>query len=229
VEIPDDVFARAQRHQRGAVEALFAQVYPPVVRIARALTGRADVAEGVVRFVMTRAMAVSSKWRDATTAERWFLHHTVLTARRAAAHKAVAKKDLLAAGGADPAWAAFVRAVRQLPQQHRVAVLLIYGEHLNDRYLGVAMDCSADAARTHLEAARAELKGLAPGGFEAAVARLAGAYVGLAPAAGDVAPAAGKWAGRALRPYRFRRIVRRLVIVAVLAVAALAVWKWKAG
>src|SRR3954471_22940058 len=95
VDIPDDVFARAQRLDRRAVDALYAQVYPPVQRIARALAGRDDVADGVVRFVMLRAARVAPRWRDATAAERWSLHHPVLTARRAARHEPDVRRDLL--------------------------------------------------------------------------------------------------------------------------------------
>src|SRR3954463_6496404 len=145
MEIPPPLFARAQKLNRPAVEALFASVYPAVLRIARGLSGRIDVADGVVRFVMLRAPTMLPKWRDATAAERWFLHHTVLTARRAARHEPDPRADLLAANG-DANWLAFVRALRQLPHQQREAILLHCGEHLNDRYLGIAMDCSSDAA-----------------------------------------------------------------------------------
>src|SRR3954449_3061281 len=100
MEISQKVFERAQKLRPAAVQELFAQAYPAVVRIARGLCGREDVAEGVVRFVMVRAVGMTPKWRDETAAERWFLHHTVLTARRAASHHGPdAKSDLLAKDG----------------------------------------------------------------------------------------------------------------------------------
>src|SRR3712207_4835413 len=100
MEISANVFERAKKLKRPALEELFAQVYPAVVRIARGLSGREDVAEGVVRFVMFRAVGMLPRWRDEGVAERWFLHHTVLTARRAADHHAPdAKTDLLAGEG----------------------------------------------------------------------------------------------------------------------------------
>jgi DNA-directed RNA polymerase specialized sigma24 family protein len=226
MEIPPHLFTRAQKLKRPAVEALFASVYPAVLRIARGLSGRIDVADGVVRFVMLRAPTMLPRWRDATAAERWFLHHTLLTARRAAAHEPTAKNDLLAAD-ADPRYAAFVRAIRQLPIQQREAVILHLGERFNPRFLGVAMDCSTEAAQNHLDAATTTLRGIAGNDFAPLADRLATAYARLGPAADDVAPAAGRWAGKALRPHRFRRFVRRVVIAIILALLVLAGWQWR--
>src|SRR5437773_832647 len=87
MQISPQVFGRAKKLRRDALEELFAEVYPAVMRIARGLSGREDVAEGVVRFVMTRSVAMVPRWRDETVAERWFLHHTVLTVRRAAVRR----------------------------------------------------------------------------------------------------------------------------------------------
>src|SRR5438094_6488723 len=112
MQISPQVFGRAKKLQRDGLEELFAEVYPAVVRIARGLSGREDVAEGVVRFVMTRSVAMVPRWRDETVAERWFLHHTVLTVRRAApAYAPTASGDVLV-DAPDPAYVAFVRAVR---------------------------------------------------------------------------------------------------------------------
>ena len=227
MEISPKVFARAQKLNRRAVEALFALVYPPVFRIARGLCGREDVAEGVVRFVMLRAIVMLPNWRDETTAERWFLHHTLLTARRAAAHQPTANTDLLATDG-DPRYVAFVRAIRQLPIQQREAIILHVGEHFNSRFLGIAMDCSTDAAQTHLDAATAALRAIAGGDFGALVDRLSNGYAHLGPPADAIAPAVGRWARRGLRPHRFRRALRFLVAVVVIAVLIYAAWKWRA-
>src|SRR5688572_15823413 len=178
MEIPAALFDQAKKLKRPAVDDLFAMVYPAVVRIAKALAGRDDVADGVVRFVMLRASRMIPTWRDETAAERWFLHHTVLTARRAAAHEPSPKHDLLVAppSPADPptpAYVAFVRAVRQLPVQQREAFLLHAGERFNPRYLGVAMDCSTQAAQAHLDAATAALRTVVgTTGFDPLVARL---------------------------------------------------------
>jgi DNA-directed RNA polymerase specialized sigma24 family protein len=209
MEIAPQVFERAKKLKRPALEELFAQVYPAVVRIARGLTGREDVAEGVVRFMMVRAVGMVPRWRDETSAERWFLHHTVLTARRAAAHHGPdAKTDLLARDG-DARYVAFVRAVRQLPVQQREALILSAGEHFNERYLGVAMDCSTDAAQAHLEAARAATRAVAgEDQFDSLLATMAASYARLGPADDQLRPAVQRWVGKALRPHRRRRLIK---------------------
>jgi DNA-directed RNA polymerase specialized sigma24 family protein len=233
MEIAPHVFARAKQLKRPAVEELFAQVYPAVVRIARGLSGREDVAEGVVRFVMLRAATMVPRWRDETAAERWFLHHTVLTARRAAGHGPDLHTDLLAATGdaqADPPYVAFVRAVRQLPVQQREALVLHAGEHFNPRYLGVAMDCSTDAAQAHLEAARATLRTVTgPDGFEPLLSRLAAVYARLGPPDDATRPAVRTWVKKGLRPARVRRAVRSVVLLVVLAAVAWGAWIWWRG
>jgi DNA-directed RNA polymerase specialized sigma24 family protein len=233
MEIAPELFTRAKKLKRPAVDELFAEVYPPVVRIAKALAGREDVAEGVVRFVMLRASRMIPTWRDETAAERWFLHHTVLTARRAAAHEPVPKNDLLAApvdsaDPPDPAYVAFIRAVRQLPVQQREAFLLHAGEHFNPRYLGIAMDCSTQAAQTHLDAAHGTLRAVAGvADFNALANRLATAYAHLGPTESQVVPTVRKWVTKGLRPQRLRRAIRLTITLAILAALAWVAWRWK--
>lgn len=224
MDISPQVFDRARKLQRGAVEALFATAYPTVMRIARALSGRDDVADGIVHFVMVTAVRVLPGWRDGTGAERWFLHHTILTSRRVTGHEPAAQADLLAAG-ADPVMVAFVRALRRLPQQQREAVLLHFGEHLNARYLGVAMDCSADAAEAHLEAGRGALREVGGAEFEALLARLVTAYARLTPVETEIPQAARRWAAKGLRPRRLRRIALFLAAALLGAAGAWAAWK----
>lgn len=225
MQISAAVFERAKKLRRDALEELFAQVYPAVVRIARGLTGREDVAEGVVRFMMVRAVGMVPRWRDETTAERWFLHHTVLTARRAATHHGPdAKSDLLAKDG-EAAYVAFVRAVRQLPIQQREALILHTGEHMNERFLGVAMDCSTDAAQAHLEAARAAARTIAGEQLDPLLATMAATYARLGPADDQLRPAVQRWVGKALGPRRRRRVIRLVVLAVLVVAAAYVAWK----
>jgi DNA-directed RNA polymerase specialized sigma24 family protein len=224
--VDPDVFSRARKYQRAALEQLFADTYPSALRIARGLCGREDVAEGVVRFVMVRAFTVLPKWRDETAAERWFLHHTVLTARRAEGHAPNQRNDLLAVGG-DARYAAFVRALRALPQQQREAVVLHFGEHLNTRYLGVAMDCSTDAAQAHLDAATKSLRTLAANDFDHLTATLTSVYARHSPAPDAVVPAVRKSVGKGLRPIRLKRAIRWTMILVLLATATYFTLKWR--
>jgi RNA polymerase sigma-70 factor (ECF subfamily) len=226
LDVPEKVLARARKLDRAALEQLFAAVYPVVVRMARGLSGREDVAEGVVRFVMLRAVKMVPRWRDDTAAERWFLHHTLLTARRAAAHQPTVQSDLLATGGGDARFTAFVRAVRQLPQQQREAVILHYGERFNSRYMSVAMDCSTAAAENHLQAGTAALRAVTGAEFEPLVERMAAVYAHLGPSAQDVPPAVGRWVGRGLRPHRLRIVLRLVILVVILATLAVVGWQW---
>ena len=171
---------------------------------------------------MIKAAKVLPGWRDATEAERWFLHHTILTARRAAEHQPAANADLLAKDG-NAAMTAFVRALRNLPQQQKEAILLHFGEHLNSRYLGVAMDCSADAAQTHLDAARAALRQVAGPEIDGLLLRFESAYTRLKPGENEIPLAARRWAAKSLRPRRVRRILWMLVVVLVIVGS---VWAW---
>lgn len=223
MEISPQIFTSAKKLKRAGVQALFAAVYPGVVRLARALTGREDVAEGVVRFVLLRAARVLPGWRDPTEAQRWFMHHTLLTARRASGHEVATGSDQLSTDG-DPAANAFIRAIRLLPQQQKEAVLLHFGEHLNSRHLGVAMDCSADAAEAHLEAARAALKQVAGAEFDGLLARLEEAYARLMPAEVEIPAAAKRWTSKALRPQRFRRVLWMAFAGLLIAAAIWAAW-----
>jgi RNA polymerase sigma-70 factor (ECF subfamily) len=225
MEVPEKVLARARKLDRAALEQLFAAVYPVVVRMARGLSGREDVAEGVVRFVMLRAVKMVPRWRDDTAAERWFLHHTLLTARRAAAHQPTIQSDLLATGG-DARYTAFVRAVRQLPQQQREAVLLHFGERFNSRYMSVAMDCSTTAAETHLEAATAALRTVTGGELGPLLEHMSAVYAQLGPSPDAVPPAVGRWVGRGLRPHRLRVVLRLIILAVILAAVAVVGWQW---
>jgi DNA-directed RNA polymerase specialized sigma24 family protein len=228
MQISPRVFGRARKLRRDGLEELFAEVYPAVVRIARGLSGREDVAEGVVRFVMTRSVVMVPKWRDETVAERWFLHHTVLTVRRAAGYAPTASGDVLV-DSPDPPYVAFVRALRGLPVQQREAIVLHFGEHLNSRYMGVAMDCSTDAAQAHLEAATGTLRAVTAGEFEAMIGRLSNVYVGLGPKASDLMPAVRRWVKRGLRPHRLRRAVLAAIGVIVIVGMLWVAWKWARG
>ena len=236
--VPDDVLDRARRLDPSAAEAVLADAYPSVRRIALALVGRPATAGRVVEEVLDRGLRVLPSWRAGATPENWFYHHTVLTAREAAAaagEQPDPRQDPLvtaadAPAAADPAYVAFVRAVRGLPPQQAEAFLLNHGERLNERLLGVAMDCSARAAENHLRAAHDALSAVAGPDGERHTATLTRAYAALGPAPADVAGAVRPPVRRVVRARRFRRIVRALVTLFVLGLAAAgayAAWHWR--
>jgi DNA-directed RNA polymerase specialized sigma24 family protein len=226
-------FEQAKKLKRAAVERMVAGVYPGVYRTAHGLLGREDAAEGVIRYIVARAVKLLPAWRDEDEARRWFMHHTVLTARRAMRHEASGEADALVRaaanvpGGVDAAYGAFVRAVRSLPQQQKEAVILHLGEHLNERYLAVAMDCSTQAAETHLSAGTKTLASMAGEQFGALCQRLSAAYSLLAPPENAVAPIVRTMVGKALWPRRVRKMVAWGVVLLVLAGAAWAGWRWR--
>jgi DNA-directed RNA polymerase specialized sigma24 family protein len=222
-----DTLERARNFEQSAVEELFQMHYPQVVRMAHGLSGRADVAAGVVRFVMKRGLHILPRWRDEGEPQRWFSHHTVLTSRRAYKHAPDLKKDLLVsmAQTRDADYAAFVRSLRSLPMQQREAFVLHHGERMNERYLAVAMDCSVEAAKNHLHAAQDALRALAGPAYDAYVEELRRTYAGMTPAQEIVLPNVRRQVRRYIWPRRVARLIKIGIILLTLAAAAWAAWQ----
>lgn len=215
----DDLLRQAQSGDRDAAEMLLASMYPAIYRMAAGLSGREDVGRGIVRFVMTRAARQMARWRDADEAQRWFYHHTVLTWRRASQHRPDARSDVLNAGAADPSYTAFLMALRGLPQQQLEAFVLNRGEHLNVRYLAVAMDCSTHAAELHLSVATERLEAMAGPDFEAMTQRMGRAYESLSPEEEFFRPGLRAIVRAPRWPVVLRQVVVGVVIAGILAAA----------
>jgi DNA-directed RNA polymerase specialized sigma24 family protein len=219
--LTDDVLVRAQKFDRRAMEQLVADAYPSVYRMAHALTGKTGAARQVLHDVLRRSLRVLENWRVGSVPENWFYHHTLLTARSLSQTPPDPRKDLLVAAAAeaahDPFYIAFVKTLRGLPPQQAEAFILHHGEKLNDRLLGVAMDCSTGAAHTHLDAARRALAAVSGAGIDVLTATLERAYQALTPPPAAVAPVARRYVRQRLRPRRFKRFVRVVVLVALMA------------
>ena len=226
--VPDEVVRRAQQFDRRAMEEVLADAYPSVYRMAHALTGRTGAARQVMHDVLRRSLRVMPNWRTGTVPENWFYHHTLLSARPFEQNPPDPRNDLLVAAGGeasgDPAYIGFVRALRNLPIQQAEAFILHHGERLNDRLLGVAMDCSTGAAHTHLDAAHQALASVSGGGIHVLTTTLERAYQSLTPPPKAIAPVARKYVKRSLRPRRLRRLFRLTLLLALL-VGAYFAWK----
>lgn len=213
----EETLRRARKADRAAAEAVLGEYYPFVCRATLALTGRADVGNGIIRYVMRQSLRVLPKWERDGEPQRWFSHHTILTARRAARHKPDMKHDTLRGPAPQAKYLAYVRAVRELPPQQMEALVLHDFEGLDLRQTAVAMDCSTAAASNHLQAAQQALKLMAGPDHAALSAAMKRTYQGLAPAEELRLPAVKRYVGRHLWPRRVKRVVFLLVVVGVLA------------
>jgi DNA-directed RNA polymerase specialized sigma24 family protein len=215
----------AKKYRPAAACGLLEGYYPLVHRMAHALCGQASAAQSVIDRVFSRALPAMPSWRDDTAADRWFYHFTVLESRRHQTEDP-ASPDALLAQAADPAYLAFIRAVRSLPVQQREAILLTYGERLNPRYLSVAMDCSGEAASNHLREATAHLLAMTGGQLEPQLESLARSYRHLAPPAEVARPFIQRRLSRYLLPRRLRRGLSILILLSTLCAGAYGAWYW---
>ena len=211
---------QAQKHRAIAIRLLLENYYPTVHRMSFALCGNPSAAGEVIYRVMSRALPAIPKWRDDSAADRWFYHYTVLETRR---HDGIASSidPLAIADPPNPQYTAFIRALRAMPVQQREAIVLNHGEHLNPRYLGVAMDCSAQAAANHLRVATLHLESITGGQLAPMLDLFAKIYHRLAPPLEVARPVIQRQINRFLFPRRLKRI---MYILLTLAATAVGVW-----
>jgi len=218
--VHEEVVRRAQKFDRRSMEQILSDAYPAVHRMSHALTGKPGAARQVLHDVLRRSLRVLPNWRVGTVPENWYYHHTLLASREFATRPPDPREDLLVTAAAeaatDPMYIGFVRALRNLPPQQSEAFILHHGERLNDRLLGVAMDCSTGAAHTHLEAARQGLAAVSGAGIDVLTATLQRAYQSLTPPPKAIAPVARRYVGRSLRPRRLRRLFRTTLLLALI-------------
>jgi DNA-directed RNA polymerase specialized sigma24 family protein len=196
--------------------------YPEVMRLAMLLTGREDVARGVAKFVMSRAVAAWPTWETPEQMRGWFFHHALLTSRRAVKHRPTRENEfLLQDTAASPQYAAFVAALRDLPFQQAEAWLLFDVLDLDIRGCSVAMDCSTAATQNHLTAARTTLHQLAGDHYPALLERVRETTYAFTP---DEAPAV-RAVEKTVRRYLLPKRVEAVLIVLILAAITLAAWK----
>ena len=219
MQVSDELLWRVRKYHRPAIETLFQLFYPCIHRVAAALTGRQDVARGVVRFVIGRAFHAIPSWKDQGAPQRWFSHHTVLTTRRARKYQPDPQSDLLVQVCSEQSagYIAFIRAIRHLPFQQREAFLLHHGENWGLRQLGVAMDCSTEAAGNHLRVATEALQQVAESQLQQFIPALVAAYGKLSPAEELMLPQVRSYVARHIWPRRILRAIFSLLTLLLLA------------
>jgi DNA-directed RNA polymerase specialized sigma24 family protein len=230
--VTPDALARARNLKPSAVAEVLTEHYAPVHRLAHGLCGRPDVARGVVRYVMGRSIARLPSWDDEIDPENWFHHFTVLATRRARAGRGrpdpKGGEDALlgdAAGMPEPAYVAFLTALRNLPEQQQEAFILHHGERVGLRSLSLSMDCSTEAANNHLKAATEALQLVAGDRFDAFTTRLSAAYRRLTPTEELALPLVNRVIRRRVWPRRIARWLGRLLVVAILGAVAWVAWR----
>jgi len=229
MEVTAELVEEARSGHRRAMVDLLTIYYPVVWRVALGLTGRDDVGRGVVRHLMQRSLLAMPNWKDEGAPTRWFGHHTVLTARRTLKHPPDPAKDvLLGTLAADPAYAAFIRALRALPMQQREAMILHFGEGLDVRAIAVAMDCSTNAAQNHLLAAVDQMRVLDVHGFDLHALQMKSIYQKLGPVEQLTIDDIRRRVGRALLPMTLLRMMKFILLFIILiAIAWLGFWAWR--
>ena len=213
-----DLFNRARKLKADAVAQLLTEHSPAVYRLAMAMAGDRGSGERVARTMLQRAIRRLPDWKHPDEVQRWFHHHTVLLTRTAAS-EVDPRSDVLVSAVSQPSpqYVAFVRALRLLPPQPREAILLHHAEGLDPRAMAVAMDCSMQAAANHLAVGRRDLQPVAGDDLDRLLAEMRQVYQSLTPQDSLALPLVRKLVRRHLWPRRIWRIVRLVLILAILA------------
>lgn len=158
MEIDDALFTAARRGRREPTIEVIAQLVPEAFAIATLLTGSFNAGRQAIHRLAVASMRQLPTWTDANEGQRWFRHQAVLVARQIGTRgdddpQIFARPDSTPPAG----FAAFIRAVRLLPQQQQESFLLQHGLGFDARDRGIAMDCSTTAAQLHLQEADRQL------------------------------------------------------------------------
>jgi DNA-directed RNA polymerase specialized sigma24 family protein len=221
-----DTLARARKLRTSAVTELLADRYPLVHRLAHGLLGRVEPARRLVYAVMGRSIRYIPAWKDPTQAEHWFARYTILMARRTKSPPD-GRQDLFLEDGklVDAGYQAFIRALRSLPAQQQEAIVLHYCENEETRGVAVAMDCSKDAAATHLQAAQTQLQTVAGELFDRFVKRLAAFYQALTPSEQLILPNVHYIVRTRIWPRKLARAIAWLMLLGVIGAAVWGVYR----
>ena len=224
--LTDDDLHHAQHGDTAATRLVFAEALPQCGRLAYSLTGLESSGRHALKKLVAKSRNQFSAWRDPGEVRRWFLHQTILQTRdHRTPHELDADVLMRGVGGPDVvAYRALVAGLRKLTAQQQEAFVLVHAEGMDLRQSAIAMDCSNQAASTHLESARAALKPLVGEHFTPLVDYLARIHRGQDIPLPD---APQRLAGR-IRTGRTLRLIGRAIawtiVIGFVAVLAYGAW-----
>lgn len=169
-ETDSDLALRAAAGCRSAFSVLLDRHYDRIYSLAWRWTGRRDRAEDIAQDVCVKLAVAISGWRGEAAVSTWIYRITYTTTvdhLRAAQRvcplppsQVAALVETCAADGTDEADASaeIWQAVRELPDQQRDAVLLVYGQDFSHQQAAELMGCREKTVSWHLHEARKRLK-----------------------------------------------------------------------
>jgi RNA polymerase sigma-70 factor (sigma-E family) len=153
-----------------SLTVLYTRHYRGLVRLAAHLTGDRDTAEEVVQDAYVKVLGRWGGVRDLDKGEAYLRQSVVNLSRSRLRHRVVVDKHAPApmpdAASAEAGAmarldrAAVVRALADLPQRQREAVVLRYYADLSEAQTAHAMGVSAGAVKSHTSRAMATLRHL---------------------------------------------------------------------
>src|SRR5437764_3232459 len=119
----------ARKLKSDAVATLFQNEYARLYRVAAALSGRLSTGRTIVRRVFARGVHLLPKWDATQHPEYWFRRYTTQLAREYSSRRPENAKDVLVenAPSREPAYLAFIGALRAMGDQQQEAFLLQHG------------------------------------------------------------------------------------------------------
>jgi RNA polymerase sigma-70 factor (ECF subfamily) len=163
--------ARAVAGDRAAFGVLVSTHYDMIYRTAykwcRSQADAEDIAQevcvklaGVLKSYDGRAAFTSWLYRITLNAVRDMQRKSARETRRTDAFAEVTPQNAPAGQEAEMAQSELWRAVLNLPEKQRDAVMLVYSEELSHAEAGAAMGCAANTVAWHIHEAKKVLKGL---------------------------------------------------------------------
>lgn len=144
------------------LERIYRTDHARFVRVAAAITRRADTAAEAVQEAFARAIQRHAQFRGEAPLEVWVWRAVVNEAKRAAASAAPARgpdvADAAAANGATPPNGTMRELVAALPERQRIAIFLRYYADLDYRTISDVLGVETGTVSATLAAAHRNLR-----------------------------------------------------------------------